>query len=625
MNNGKYTVISLFSGAGGLDCGLHQTGRFKILASVDFETNCCETLKTNREKHDNCQVIHADLSKYDPKELLAKLNLKPGEVDLVVGGPPCQSYSTLGKRRGTADPKGRLIYSYLNFINVIRPRMWLFENVDEFVTYTIETKNGIIPLVEDYAQQALKSGKYDVQGWVLNAADYGAPQSRKRVLLVGNRIGFAAETPKAEFGPPAVAENGHCKPWRTLRDAIGELREESPEITPYGHNSISAFKLIPEGGNWKDLPEGHPGRAIMDDLSGSGSSVWRRLKWDSPCPTVVTQAISVWPGFCHPAETRPLSVREAARVQGFPDDWNFCGGVGSKYKQVGNAVPIPLASAVGKVIAAALDRAESGKPKRRKWKGVFSVKWTKAGLLRSTLLGLSLPGGGNPLTVPEKEELRKLERQVRQHLDGYMKCGRALKLIRDGELHRETHSTFEAYCVDVFGIDRTRAYQFLDAVEATENVDQWSTSEERPENERQVRALRLLQIPKDQGKAWDEAVKASRMDGSTKVSGRIVEQVVNEMLGKGSKRSPDKEYPFSLNGYLVKITGNEESSPTSVKNAFYCAANDMLDLLEQNRKAVDAGDLEEIRELADSLSNIECERLEAGESRARIAPLKRGD
>ena len=188
----KYTVISLFAGAGGLDCGIHQTGRFKILASVDFNKNCCEALKANRGKQGNGLVIHADLSadspkkvsvtdkrkkkvgKLNPLELLAKLNLKPGEVDLIVGGSPCQSFSRAGKREGLNNPKGQLIYDYLRFVNVIKPKMFLFENVKGILDDKIE--DSIRVVIEDLAKKAIKVG-YEVQGWLLNSANYGVPQS----------------------------------------------------------------------------------------------------------------------------------------------------------------------------------------------------------------------------------------------------------------------------------------------------------------------------------------------------------------------------------------------------------------------------------------------------------------
>lgn len=609
----KYTVISLFSGAGGLDIGLHQTDRFRTLAAVDFEKKCCETLRANKGLLDNCEVIQADLSELDPHELLKKLKLEPGQVDCVVGGPPCQPYSRMGKRLGLDELKGELIYHYLRFVEVICPKMFLFENVKGFLDFNIETKDGPVPLVEHYVRKCMKSGKYDVQGWLLDAADYGAPQSRERVLLIGNRIGAAVETPNASFGPPTVAATGHCKPWHTLRDAIGGLKSQPDEIVQYGDNYRRVFQEIPEGGNWQNLPVGHPGLVAKSQFQGPVANLWRRLKWDSPCPTVITKICNRFPGYCHPSQVRPLSVREVARVQGFPDEWVFCGGNAAKYMQIGNAVPIPLATVAGHVIADALDRAGKGKPKRQKWKGVFRIEWTKAGLLRHTLVGLTVPGGGDPLSEPEKIELKSLERQVRQHLTGYMKCGQALQRINDKRLYRETHATFEAYCSEVFTLDRSRAYQLMRAVETTENVDKLSTDEERPISEGQVRPLCLLKNPKDQAKAWDEAVKESRMAGSRRVTGAIAEQVVNEMLGKGKKPAEKERIFFSLMGNAIELKAAQQVPHASVVSTFTVSCADLEEVLKKTDKlmedkVIDEGErsyiLNEVRASAEKVLSI---------------------
>ncbi len=214
----------------------------------------------------------------------------------------------------------------------------------------------------------------------VNSVNYGAPQIRERALFIGNRLGVMinfpnpthaslgeadekAKKPQAEFG---FAETPELKPWATLRDAIGDLKDESSEIMDFSPRKKRFLAQVPEGSNWRSLPENlqkeSMGKAWL--AKGGRSGWWRRLTFDLPCPTLVTMPNHASTSLCHPQETRALNLKEYARIQGFPDDWAFAGSTTQKYAQVGNAVPVRLATIAGEQIVDALDAADSGNLKR---------------------------------------------------------------------------------------------------------------------------------------------------------------------------------------------------------------------------------------------------------------------
>jgi len=214
----------------------------------------------------------------------------------------------------------------------------------------------------------------------VNSVNYGAPQIRERALFIGNRLGVMidfpnpthaslieanekAKKPQTEFG---FTETPKQKPWATLRDAIGDLKDEYPEIMDFSPRKKSFLAQVPEGSNWRSLPEylqkESMGKAWL--AKGGRSGWWRRLTFDLPCPTLVTMPNHASTSLCHPQETRALTLKEYARIQGFPDDWKFAGSTTQKYAQVGNAVPVRLATIAGELIVDALDSADSGTLKR---------------------------------------------------------------------------------------------------------------------------------------------------------------------------------------------------------------------------------------------------------------------
>jgi DNA (cytosine-5)-methyltransferase 1 len=348
--NDKYTVVSLFSGGGGFDHGLNRTGHFKTVACLEFDKHACDTLEANRAKgliDPDTRIIQCDISTFDPNILMATLGIEPGDIDLVVGGPPCQSFSTAGKRKGTQDPRGRLIYHFLEWVDALKPKFFVMENVRGLLTSKEPSGN---PTLDDWVNHAteLLDTTYGLQGMLLDAFRYGVAQHRPRVVIIGSRSG---DPIKICIGP-----QGNHPIHKTLRDAIGDLCEDEVERHPYGKSLLPTFSLVPPGGNWRDLPDGNIQKEKC--LNGTqGSGWWRRLSWDEPTPTVCA-TVSQAQAMCHPTETRHLTVREAARVQGFLDEWTFCGGRLDKHRQVGNAVPVPLAESLGIDLAFALGEYE---------------------------------------------------------------------------------------------------------------------------------------------------------------------------------------------------------------------------------------------------------------------------
>lgn len=368
------TVWSFFSGALGLDLGLEAAGLEPTLA-VELEPVFCDTIRRNRP---DVQLLQRDAAALTAAEL-RRLSGHRGEVDLMVGGPPCQSFSPGGKRAALGDPRGNLILEYLRLVKDVRPRRFVLENVANLVTAavshrpiserpgkswnlasysradqsTLFTEDGPEPLrPEEQSGSALRllldtavaELGYAVSFGVLDAAGFGAPQRRYRFVMLGDRDGAAPPLPQATHGQGAI-------PQRTVRDCIGDLMGDPGPGSQYTDSVREVFELVPEGGNWRDLPA-DVARAAMGRRSfaagGGKTGFFRRLAWDQPAPTITGRANRKGSALCHPSDTRPLSVRECARLQGFPDQWTFTGSTNRQYLQVGNAVPVTLGTAIGR-------------------------------------------------------------------------------------------------------------------------------------------------------------------------------------------------------------------------------------------------------------------------------------
>lgn len=330
-------VIELFAGAGGLALGLEKAG-FETIGLVEFDKSAAETLKYNRP---NWNVIHDDIANISSQDLEEYFNIKKGELDLLSGGAPCQSFSYAGKRLGLEDTRGTLFYHYALFLEKLQPKMFLFENVKGLTSHDKgKTYKTILSVFEEEG--------YEVQSRVLNAWDYGVAQKRERMIMVGirkdliNNISF--EYPKAHNYKPV------------LRDILLDC---PPSVgAQYGEDKRKIFELVPPGGYWRDIPEeiAKPYMKSTWNMGGGRTGILRRMSLDEPSLTVLTSPSQKQTERCHPLEARPFTVRENARIQSFPDDWEFQGGVGAQYRQVGNAVPVLLAYEIGKKIKESLEK-----------------------------------------------------------------------------------------------------------------------------------------------------------------------------------------------------------------------------------------------------------------------------
>lgn len=358
----KNLNLSLFSGAGGLDIGLQQAG-FKTLRYIEIDKTCRNTLQLNvpslnpsyAAQSDNFRILLNDVTQYTGNT--------NSSYELVSGGPPCQSFSTAGKREALEDSRGNLILEFIRIISEIQPRFFVMENVRGLTSAKLLDRPAGSVLQEEILPKFLDM-EYELAIGVVNTLDYGIPQDRKRLLIIGSRKhefgAWPDQLPINQLLPPTHGPTTDI-PYLVLKDAISDLQEcknEEPEYTPYSKNRANIYDLIPSGKNWRffvNSPQYAPD--FVKDLMGgayesSGGRVgfWRRLSWDKWSPTLTTSPLQKATGFCHPDEVRPLSVQEYARIQGFPDNWKFAGTTRLKYRQIGNAVPIKLGEVIGKAL-----------------------------------------------------------------------------------------------------------------------------------------------------------------------------------------------------------------------------------------------------------------------------------
>jgi len=328
------TSIDLFAGCGGLTLGFEMAG-FECIACNEIDKNTCDTLRANRP---SCNLIDGDICMVNFKEF-------KGEADIVTGGFPCQSFSSAGKRLGLDDIRGTMFYQFARAIDEIRPRMAIGENVRGLLSHdngkTLETMLSVLDSI----------GYRVEQPHLLKAVDYDVPQKRERLFIIAVRKDL-----DIKFKPPQKS----TKKW-TLRDALrsGELFATdvpSSAGSKYPESRRNVLDMVPPGGCWRNLPldiqKSYMKGCFYND--GGKTGIARRLSWDEPSLTLLCSPIQKQTERCHPDETRPLTVREYARIQTFPDSYTFCGPNSSQYKQIGNAVPVNLAMAVGKAVASAL-------------------------------------------------------------------------------------------------------------------------------------------------------------------------------------------------------------------------------------------------------------------------------
>ena len=343
MANKPLTCIDAFCGPGGLSLGLRRAG-FSVRFAMDLDKFSVETYRNNLGDHvkltDACEVTGTHLRK--------ACGLPAGEdLDLFAGGPPCQGFSKQKRGAHLGDKRNALVRQYLRLVRELNPKAFLLENVAMFAQ--VRGKKLL-------AEFETTLNHYDLTGHFYLAADYGLAQKRERFILVGIRQEIEGEFRIPEPTTPQ---------WPTVRDVIGDLPEPPADYTDHpkypNHQAarvtqanIERFSHVPQGGGWQDIPKKLRLKChqTVDTSKGGWPDVYGRLCWHGQCPTITGGFDSFTRGrYGHPQQDRPLTPREAARLQGFPDDFIFTGTRHDIRHQIGNAVPPPLAEAVGRSIA----------------------------------------------------------------------------------------------------------------------------------------------------------------------------------------------------------------------------------------------------------------------------------
>jgi DNA (cytosine-5)-methyltransferase 1 len=352
----RIKALSFFTGAMGLDIGLRKAGIDVILA-CESEKFIRETIKLNNPK---LKVLE-DINLYTPEQIKKAAGLKKNEkVDLIVGGPPCQAFSTAGKRLSINENRGVVFIKFLEIIKKLKPTYFVIENVRGLLSVPLkhvphrkrkgklklrEEKGGTLKFILDY----LNKCGYKVSFNLYNSANFGTPQVRERIVIVGNK------KEKLPYLSPTHSEHGNygLKSWNTFKSAVKGLHNINHDFVKFPEHRIKYYKKIKEGQNWKSLPVSLQKEALGSSyFAGGGKTGFlRRLGWNKPSPTLVTDPTMPATDLAHPELNRPLSIQEYKRIQEFPDDWKLSGSLRNKYKQIGNAVPVSLGKAIGKLIA----------------------------------------------------------------------------------------------------------------------------------------------------------------------------------------------------------------------------------------------------------------------------------
>lgn len=351
-------ALSFFSGAMGLDLGIEKAG-FDIRLVCEIDKYCRQTITLNRPH----VALIGDITNYTPDDILRFAGLsRTDDIDLIFGGPPCQAFSTAGKRNGFNDKRGNVFLTFLETALDIRPKYFVIENVRgllsapmshrphhmrgaEYPPLSLDEKpGGALYFVLNTIQRAGYAYSFNLY----NAANFGSPQIRERVAIVCSRDGI-----KPPFLLPTHAENdnGKLKRWRTFREVTQDLTEHNHVHFP--EKRLVYYRMLKEGQNWRSLPKELQQEALGKSYAAGGGKTGflRRLSWDKPAPTLITHPAMPATDLAHPDQDRPLSIEEYKRIQKFPDTWQIVGPLLEQYKQVGNAVPISLGFAIGTLIA----------------------------------------------------------------------------------------------------------------------------------------------------------------------------------------------------------------------------------------------------------------------------------
>jgi len=357
----KPTVIDLFCGAGGLSHGFQEAG-YRVVLGSDIDPTFGKTFV---KSHAEAAFIAKSAYDLTPNEILERSGLSAGSLDVLVGGPPCQGYSVYNHGRGEADPRAGLFREYLRLVKLLRPKWLVMENV----TGLTSISGG--RLLQDILSEIRAAGYPDVDYKIFKAEDYGVPQERRRIVFVANRLGIPVSFPEASHG---FGKRNYVTVW----DAIGDL----PPIfdprgfadgTPYATKPANDFQrnlrgivktvanhccprltkvnmervqYIPQGGSWRDIPFDLLPEGMKRAKRSDHTKRYGRPRPDDLACTILTKCDIHWGAYIHPIQNRAFSVREAARLQSFPDNFTFHGSMTEQFVQVGNAVPPLLAKAI---------------------------------------------------------------------------------------------------------------------------------------------------------------------------------------------------------------------------------------------------------------------------------------
>ncbi len=360
--------LSFFSGALGLDLGFERAG-YECLSLNEIDPVACDTIKFNLptafRSRRKPKLYAGDIRSLSADFLREDLQITGTDLFAIIGGPPCQAFSTAGKRLGLNDERGNVFIHYVHLIGHLRPKYAVFENVRGLLSSPLVHRphNERGPDYPDLSADELPGGAlkrilsllkgygYTTTFNLYNTANFGVPQTRERLIFFASRDG--AEIPFLTPTHHSKGANG-LAPWETLRDAISRLTGEAFTAAKFPERRLKYYRMLKQGQNWRNLPDAVQREAMGKSyLSGGGKTgFYRRLSWDKPSPTLVTSPTMPATDLCHPEELRPLSIEEYAAIQTFPPNYTLAGNLADQYRQLGNAVPCAFGEAVAEHLLA---------------------------------------------------------------------------------------------------------------------------------------------------------------------------------------------------------------------------------------------------------------------------------
>lgn len=386
-------ILSFFSGALGLDIGLHQAG-LQCISLNEFDRAACRTIRRNLDRlyPEGAPKLYPNDARELSASILCKdLGIEKEGLFAIVGGPPCQAFSTAGKRLGLNDERGNVFLHFIDLIAELRPKYAIFENVRGILSAPLlhrphnERGPDRAKLTSDelpggallHILSRLEANGYETTFNLYNTANYGVPQARERVIFFASRDG--ASIPFINSTHDEMGRHGLPK-WRTLQDAVSGLDVSPLTCGKFPESRLRYYRFLGPGQNWRNLPVEIQREAMGASFSAGGGKTgfFRRLAWDKPAPTLVTCPTMPATDLCHPVEPRPLSVEEYAALQTFPSDYVFEGSLAEKYKQIGNAVPCHFGKLIGKHIIAFDEGRLHGSDRTKKvsrYIGTDHVSW----------------------------------------------------------------------------------------------------------------------------------------------------------------------------------------------------------------------------------------------------------